>query len=86
MDVGGIISAIVTGLVIGFVARLVVPGKQAIGILLTLLVGLVGAFGGGFIAGTFTENFWLTLLVQVAVAAVLVVVVAGRDRKRLTSR
>lgn len=86
MDVDGIISAIVAGLVIGFLARLIVPGKQAMGILLTLLVGLVGAFGGGFIAATFTSNFWLTLLVQVALAAVLVVVVAGRDRKRLTSR
>lgn len=82
METDSIISALVTGIVIGALARLLVPGRQAIGILLTLLAGVVGAFVGGAIAGVFTESFWVTLLVQLIVAAVLVAFMAGRDRAR----
>jgi len=85
METDSIISAIVSGLVIGALARLAVPGRQAIGILVTLLVGVAGAFVGGAIAGVFSENFWVTLLVQVIVAAVLVAYLAGRDRNRAKS-
>ncbi len=47
--VGLIITLIVIGLVAGAVARLLVPGKQDIGILATLLIGIVGSFVGGFL-------------------------------------
>jgi uncharacterized membrane protein YeaQ/YmgE (transglycosylase-associated protein family) len=43
MTVTGIITALVVGLVIGALARLILPGKQNIPIWLTILVGLVGA-------------------------------------------
>ncbi|WP_037675245.1 GlsB/YeaQ/YmgE family stress response membrane protein, partial [Streptomyces afghaniensis] len=39
MEIDGIISAIVIGIVIGVLGRLVVPGRQRIGILWTILVG-----------------------------------------------
>ena len=85
MGTSGIISAIIAGIVIGFLARLVLPGKQAIGVLLTILAGLVGAFGGGAIAAGYTQSFWVTLRVQVIIAAVLVAILsaflAGRGRK-----
>jgi uncharacterized membrane protein YeaQ/YmgE (transglycosylase-associated protein family) len=45
----GILSFLVFGLVAGLVARLVTPGRQAIGCLPTVAVGVVGAFIGGFI-------------------------------------
>jgi uncharacterized membrane protein YeaQ/YmgE (transglycosylase-associated protein family) len=45
----GILSIIVFGLVAGLVARLVTPGRQAIGCLPTVAVGIAGAFLGGLI-------------------------------------
>jgi uncharacterized membrane protein YeaQ/YmgE (transglycosylase-associated protein family) len=63
-----IIGALVIGLIIGALARLVVPGKQDIGILMTIVVGLVGMFiGAGIGSGRV-----LTFILEVAVGAVLV--------------
>jgi uncharacterized membrane protein YeaQ/YmgE (transglycosylase-associated protein family) len=45
----GILSFLLFGLVAGFVARALTPGRQAIGCLPTLAVGVVGAFLGGLI-------------------------------------
>jgi uncharacterized membrane protein YeaQ/YmgE (transglycosylase-associated protein family) len=38
------------GIVAGFVARLLVPGRDAIGFWLTMLIGIIGSFAGGFLA------------------------------------
>jgi uncharacterized membrane protein YeaQ/YmgE (transglycosylase-associated protein family) len=46
---GLIISIIVIGLIAGAVARLVVPGKQDLSILMTIVLGIVGSFVGGFL-------------------------------------
>ncbi len=46
---GLIVSLIIVGLIAGAVARLLVPGKQDIGILMTIVVGIVGSFVGGFL-------------------------------------
>ena len=46
---GLIITLIVVGLIAGAVARLLVPGKQDIGILMTIVLGIVGSFIGGFL-------------------------------------
>jgi uncharacterized membrane protein YeaQ/YmgE (transglycosylase-associated protein family) len=45
----GIVSFLIFGLVAGLVARLVTPGRQAIGCLPTIAVGIVGAFIGGVV-------------------------------------
>jgi uncharacterized membrane protein YeaQ/YmgE (transglycosylase-associated protein family) len=82
MDPSGIISAIVIGLVVGALGRLIVPGRQTIGILLTIVLGLVGTFVGGYIAYQFTDNFLPILIVQVAVAAVLVALFSAVTRPR----
>ena len=47
--IGLIISLIVIGLIAGALARLVVPGKQNISIPMTILLGIVGSFVGGFL-------------------------------------
>ena len=84
----GIISAILIGVVIGVLGRLVVPGKQRIGMLLTILVGIVAAFLGTALARamgipTATSGVdWLELLVQVVVAALGVALVAGLTGRR----
>ncbi len=76
----GIFSAILVGLVIGALGRLVVPGRQTIGVVLTIILGLVGAFGGGYLAYQFTNSFLPVLIVQVAVAAILIALFASASR------
>jgi uncharacterized membrane protein YeaQ/YmgE (transglycosylase-associated protein family) len=46
----GIISFIILGLVVGALARLVLPGRQPIGLLWTIALGMVGALAGGLLA------------------------------------
>ena len=82
MGIDGIISAVVIGAIIGALARLVLPGKQSIGILLTIVVGIVAALIGTFIAravGVATTNGidWIELLFQIVLAVVGVGIVAG---------
>ena len=44
-----ILGLIVIGLIAGLIARAVIPGKQNLGILLTIVLGIVGSFVGGFL-------------------------------------
>ena len=89
MEVTGIITAIVIGLVIGALGRLVVPGKQDIPIWLTMLIGVVAAIIGTFIAAALGVDDtpgidWIELVIQVVLAAIGVALVAGmRARRRL---
>jgi uncharacterized membrane protein YeaQ/YmgE (transglycosylase-associated protein family) len=76
MTITGIISAILIGIVVGVLGRLLVPGRQPIGWVVTILVGIVSAFIGTALARalgipTATEGIdWLELLCQVVVAAI----------------
>jgi uncharacterized membrane protein YeaQ/YmgE (transglycosylase-associated protein family) len=73
MTVGGIISAIIIGAIIGVLGRLVLPGKQNIPIWLTIIIGIVAALIGTAIVGSLqdTEGIdWVELLVQVVLAAI----------------
>ena len=47
--VGLIISLIVIGLIAGAVARLLIPGRQDVGVLMTIVLGIIGSFVGGFL-------------------------------------
>lgn len=80
MEITGIISALVVGVVIGALGRLFAPGKQNISILVTIIVGIIAAFLGSLIAGSFrnTEGVdWIEILIQV-VLAVIGVILASR--------
>lgn len=46
----GMISWIVMGLVVGILAKLIMPGKDPGGMIVTILIGIAGAFVGGFIS------------------------------------
>ena len=46
MTIGGVISALAVGLVIGVLARLILPGRQPIGLIVTVLVGILAALLG----------------------------------------
>jgi len=84
------IGFLVAGLIIGALARLIKPGKQNLGVLATLGLGVVGSLIGGLIAQFFgTGSIWeLNVLgfVLAVIAAVLLVGVAeatvGKDRAR----
>ena len=88
MEVTGIITAIIIGLIIGALGRLVVPGKQDLPIWLTLLIGVVAAFIGTLIAAAIGVDDtpgidWIELILQVALAAAGVAIIAGaRGRRR----
>ena len=87
MEVTGIITAIVIGLIIGALGRLVVPGKQNIPIWLTLVIGVVAALVGTLLAGLFGVDDtpgidWIELILQVGLAAIGVAAVAGMRARR----
>jgi uncharacterized membrane protein YeaQ/YmgE (transglycosylase-associated protein family) len=90
MTITSIITAILIGIVVGVLGRLVVPGRQPIGMLVTILVGIVSAFIGTAIARaigipTVTNGIdWLELLVQVIVAALGVALVSSLMGRRRT--
>jgi uncharacterized membrane protein YeaQ/YmgE (transglycosylase-associated protein family) len=82
MTATGIITAILIGLVIGVLGRLVVPGRQRIPVWLTVLIGIGAALLGTAIAratGVVTTPGvdWIELFIQVALAALGVALVAG---------
>ncbi|CAL9464200.1 hypothetical protein SUDANB121_02714 [Nocardiopsis dassonvillei] len=81
MEITGIISAIIVGLIIGALGRLVVPGKQHLPIWLTLILGIVAAFLGGWIASFFTSMWLIVLIVQVLVAAGIIYLADGMYAK-----
>lgn len=88
MEISGIISAIVIGIIIGVLGRLVVPGRQHIGILWTILIGIVAALIGAAIANALgvadTSGVdWIEWLIQIALAAVGV---AALDRAKTAHR
>ncbi|RSS65846.1 GlsB/YeaQ/YmgE family stress response membrane protein [Streptomyces sp. WAC06273] len=88
MEIDGIISAIVIGIVIGVLGRLVVPGRQRIGVLWTILVGIVAALIGSWVAAAFdvadTDGVdWVEWLIQIALAALGV---AALDRSKARTR
>lgn len=87
MSTAGIFTALLAGIVIGALGRLIVPGRQAIGWILTFALGLVGAVLGGFLAeGMDVERWWVVLIFQVVVAAILVALVSLLIRDKVTGR
>ncbi len=91
MTITGIITALIVGLVIGALGRLVVPGKQNIPIWLTMVIGVVAALLGTVLANAFgvngTSGFdWTELLFQIVLAAIGVALVAGIGGRRGYSR
>ncbi len=83
------IGFIVFGLVVGALARLVVPGRQHLGIGMTLLLGLVGSVVGGVIANALGTGdvFELNILGSVvAIAAAAFLIIVGDRVGAMTKR
>ncbi|UNO43347.1 GlsB/YeaQ/YmgE family stress response membrane protein [Streptomyces sp. MST-110588] len=73
--------AIIAGLVIGLLAKLVIPGRQPIPLWLTVLLGMVGAVAGNALATAFGVRDtggidWIRHIFQIGIAAVLIALVS----------
>lgn len=74
------IGFIVFGLFVGIVARLLVPGRQRLGLLMTVLLGVIGSIVGGVVANALgTGDVWELNFIGgvVAIAASVVLIVIG---------
>jgi uncharacterized membrane protein YeaQ/YmgE (transglycosylase-associated protein family) len=85
--VGQILWAIVAGLVIGSLARLVVRGRQNIPLWTTILIGIAGALVGNWLAGVIGVRHtpgidWIRHILQVGVAVALLGVITPRWTRR----
>ncbi|GGV24297.1 membrane protein [Streptomyces longisporoflavus] len=85
MEISGLISAVLIGLVIGALGRFVVPGRQHIGILWTLVVGIAAALIGTAVAMVLgvanTDGVdWAQWLIQIGLAALGVAALGRMDR------
>lgn len=85
------IGFIVFGLVVGVIARLLVPGRQHLGLVVTLLLGVVGSVVGGIVAnllgtGNIFELNVIGSVVAIATAVVLIAVGEQADGVRRRAR
>ena len=89
----GILGWIILGLLAGAIAKAILPGDDPGGIIVTMIIGIVGALLGGFLAQVlfdtkpldefFDLSTWLTAVVGAIILLVLYRLVAGRRRRVL---
>jgi uncharacterized membrane protein YeaQ/YmgE (transglycosylase-associated protein family) len=78
----GLLWLALTGLIIGALGRLVLPGRQEISLLATALVGIAASLLGGILADLFDVGWLIQFFVAVALAAIGITVFASTDRGR----
>jgi uncharacterized membrane protein YeaQ/YmgE (transglycosylase-associated protein family) len=86
----GIIAFLILGLLAGAIAKALIPGDDPGGIIITMLIGVVGALLGGFLAGAlfdkdpmdefFDLSTWVTAIVGSIILLLIYRAVAGRRR------
>jgi uncharacterized membrane protein YeaQ/YmgE (transglycosylase-associated protein family) len=86
VDIGSILGYIVVGLIVGVLARFLLPGDDPMGIIGTIIVGIIGAVIGGWAAGAiFKDTAGVDWIASIIAAIVLLLVwraVAGRSDVR----
>lgn len=88
--VGTLVGGLILGIIIGPLGRLVLPGRQDISLVMTIVIGAIAAIIGGFIADWLgvgeTEGIdWIKLAIQVGLAAVGVIIYGSMSRPRPAS-
>lgn len=73
---------VLTGLIIGALGRLVLPGRQEISLIATALVGVAASLLGGILANLFDVGWFIQLLVAILLAAVGIALFASEQRRR----
>jgi uncharacterized membrane protein YeaQ/YmgE (transglycosylase-associated protein family) len=89
----GILGWIVLGLLAGVIAKAILPGNDPGGIIITMVIGILGALLGGFLGqalfgvDTLDEFFdistWLTAIIGAIILLLLYRMVVGRGRRRV---
>ena len=94
----GIIAWIVLGLFAGLLANMLIPGRRSQGLILTCVIGILGALGGGWAAtklfhvhtldGFFNLSTWLTAIVGAAILLLIFHLVSGQSgsKRRVAHR
>ena len=90
MGIGELVGLIVFGAVIGALARLVIPGKQALGLIITVVLGVAGALIGYWVWGMLASEGnadtggidWIRWVISVAAAVVLTLGYTAITRKQ----
>jgi uncharacterized membrane protein YeaQ/YmgE (transglycosylase-associated protein family) len=76
-----ILTFIVFGLIVGLIARALLPGRQSMGLIATMALGVIGSFVGGFLASLITDSKVTDLntagLVGSVIGAIVLLLVAG---------
>ena len=90
----GIIAFIILGLLAGLIAKALLPGDDPGGLIITTIIGVVGAILGGFLAGVlfdadpmaefFDISSWLTAIVGATILLLIYRMVAGGSRRAVT--
>jgi uncharacterized membrane protein YeaQ/YmgE (transglycosylase-associated protein family) len=89
---GLIISLIIVGLIAGALARLIIPGRQNLSIPMTILLGIIGSFVGGFLGFLIFQHdladgfFQPAGIIGSIIGAVIVLFLYTRFAGRSTSR
>ena len=88
----GVIAWIVLGLVAGLIANMLIPGRRSQGLILTCVIGIVGALLGGWVAtklfhihtlhGFFNLSTWLTAIAGAAILLLAYHLISGRSSSR----
>ncbi len=81
----GILSWLVMGLIAGALAKFIMPGKDPGGIIVTILIGIAGAFVGGFIStrlGYGSVNGFNLYSLVIAIGGALVLLAVYRGIKK----
>jgi uncharacterized membrane protein YeaQ/YmgE (transglycosylase-associated protein family) len=88
----GIIAWIVLGLLAGLIANLLIPGRRSQGLIMTCIIGIVGALLGGWVAskvfhvhslkGFFNLSTWITAIIGAAVLLLIFHLITSRRTAR----
>jgi len=82
----GILMFLIFGLVVGFIARAIMPGRQSMGLVATLLLGVAGSFIGGFLASLITKervlDFNTAGIIGSIIGAIVLMVIVGATQRR----
>lgn len=85
--IGGIIGTIIFGAVIGILARFFKPGRQNISILATVIIGIIGAVVGYFLAGLLGVEStggidWIRWIISIVVAVIVLGIYLGMSSRK----
>jgi uncharacterized membrane protein YeaQ/YmgE (transglycosylase-associated protein family) len=92
----GIFAWVVLGLAAGLIGNMLIPGRRSQGLIVTCLIGVAGALGGGWVAtrvwhihtlnGFFNASTWITAIVGAAVLLLAYHLFSGQTSRRTARR